>query len=39
MEWYDLDWIILAQDIDRWRDPVKNGNEFSGSVKRGNNFA
>ena len=28
-------WINLAQDRDRWRALVKNGNEPSVSIKRG----
>jgi hypothetical protein len=28
MEWYDLDWIILAQDRDRWCDPMKTIMNF-----------
>jgi len=30
-----MDWIVLAQDRDRWRTLVECGNEPSGSVKCG----
>jgi hypothetical protein len=33
--WESVEWIHLAQDRDQWRTVVKNGNEFSGSIKSG----
>jgi hypothetical protein len=31
--WYGMDWIDLAQDMDRWSVLVVHGNEPSGSIK------
>jgi hypothetical protein len=31
----DMDWILLAQDRDRWRGTFECGNEPSGSIKCG----
>jgi hypothetical protein len=31
----DVHWILLAQDRDRWRAPVKHDNEPSDSIKGG----
>jgi hypothetical protein len=31
--WWSVDWIDLAQDLDRWLTFSGHGNEFSGSIK------
>jgi hypothetical protein len=34
LEWGDMDWIDLAEDMDQWRVLGEHGNEHSGSKHR-----